>query len=54
MFYLLLWGTYPTVHQRIQLSRTLVERMQQVPGEVFKAIRGLPYVFSQVWIMQPF
>ncbi|OQD76161.1 hypothetical protein PENDEC_c005G04179 [Penicillium decumbens] len=42
MFYLLLWGTYPTVHQRIQLSRTLVERMQQVPGEVFKAIRGLP------------
>ncbi|KAJ5217964.1 uncharacterized protein N7498_000063 [Penicillium cinerascens] len=42
MFHLLLWGTYPAVHQRTELSRALAMHMQEVPDEVFRVIQGLP------------
>ncbi|KAJ5818942.1 Citrate synthase-like core [Penicillium riverlandense] len=43
MFHLLVWGTYPTTHQRAELSRTLAQHMQEIPDSVHKTIQNLPY-----------
>lgn len=48
MFHLLLWGTYPAVHQRKELSRALAVHMQEVPDEVFTVIQALPYVSDRL------
>jgi hypothetical protein len=48
----LLWEKYPTVHQRTELSRALAMHMQDVPDEVFKAVRGLPYVSDRALITE--
>jgi citrate synthase len=52
MLHLLLWEKYPTVHQRTELSSALAMHMQDVPDEVFKAVRGLPYVSDRALITE--
>ncbi|KAJ5698835.1 hypothetical protein N7462_000840 [Penicillium macrosclerotiorum] len=42
MFHLLLWGALPTDRQRVELSRTLAQNMQNIPAAVHQAIRNLP------------
>jgi citrate synthase len=43
MFHLLMWGTYPSEIQRVDLSRKLAQHMKLVPNAVHEAIHLLPY-----------
>ncbi|EAW14389.1 putative citrate synthase [Aspergillus clavatus NRRL 1] len=46
MLHLLVWGTYPTLRQRKELSRKLVDCMLAVPKTVHEVIRTLPSTTS--------
>jgi citrate synthase len=52
MFHLLVWGTYPTARQRVELSRTLAQHMQEIPDSVHETIQHLPYAFLTLTLFQ--